>query len=182
MLKKGIFFVVVLGMCCLAFAQENTSVLRQWNAANKFEGAKLHCSQGYKALIQEKSDSLLIKVTQSKSENFSDIQLMFVFEGQIKKGTSYKIEMSLVSSTPGSVQTSVIMHNKPWHGAAKGVIKRIRLRANENKNISIEFTAEKDLEKVRVPCLYLGKIKAGTELNIKSVVFKEASYAEPPTI
>jgi hypothetical protein len=92
MLKKSIFFVVVFGACYLAFTQENTSVLGQWNAANKFEGIKLHCSQGYKAVIQKESDSLLIKVTQSKLKNFSDIQLMFIFEGQIKKGTRYKID------------------------------------------------------------------------------------------
>lgn len=183
MFKKMAFLAAAFIVGNSVFAQASTDILKKWDASNKFKsGISIYCAKGCKATKKYTVDpanpgsgSLQIKIAKSNLKSLSNIQLMFIFSGKIEKGTRYKIKISLQADQAGKITASAIKHGRPWSGIGHNAHAMGNLLPNESKDIILEFTAKKDFKRVRVPCMFLGKLKPGTELSIKSVVFEKVS-------
>jgi len=183
MFKKIAFSVAAFIVGSSVLAQASTDILKKWDASNKFKsGISIYSAKGCKTTkkyavdpAKPGSGSLQIKIEKSNLKSFSNIQLMFIFSGKIEKGTKYKIKISLQADQAGKITAAAIMHGKPWSGIGEGAHAADNLLPNKSKDIILEFTAKKDFKKVRVPCIFLGKLKPGTKLNIKSVVFEKVT-------
>ena len=181
MSKKNAFLVVALILTNSICGQQNSDILKKWDASNKFRGNILsYCAKGNKLTRKYTADSskpasgsLKVKIVESKQKSPTDIQLSFLFRKKVEKGTKCKIKISLQSNQPGEITATAIMHGSPWRKLAKKSYITAKLQANERKEIIIEFSAEKDFTNVRIPCLYLGKLTSGTELSITSVAFEK---------
>lgn len=178
-----VFSVASLIVGSSVLAQASTDILKKWNASNKFKsGISIYCAKGCKATkkytvdpAKPGSGSLQIKIAKSNLKSLSNIQLTFISSEKIEKGTKYKIQISLKSDQAGQIVATAIMHVKPWSRIGEKAYATGNLLPNKSKDIILEFTAKKDFKKVRVPCIYLGKLKPGTKLNIKSIVFEKIS-------
>ena len=179
MLKTIIVLIGIFIIGNSAFSQGNTEILRKWDASNKFRGGiVIYCAKGNKVTKEyttdsSKSGSLKVKILESKQKGASNIQLTFVFRGKIEQGKKYSIKISLQSNKSGQIIACAIMNNRPWSALAKNSLVKASLQTDKSKDIVIEFEAGKSFNNIRVPCLFLGKLEQGTELSIKSVVFKK---------
>jgi hypothetical protein len=159
-------------------AQSNPDILKKWDVSNKFTGGlSLYCAKGHKATKKYAADnsgsgSLKVKVIKSDLKSFTNIQLSFLFNGKIEKGKKYRIKISLQANQPGQIMATAIMDHRPWRELAKKAYVKANIQPGKSKDITMEFIAEKNFKKTRVPCLYLGKLKPGTEMSIKSIVFE----------
>jgi hypothetical protein len=181
MLKIIVVLVGVFIVGSSIYAESSSEILQKWDASNKFKkDVMLHCIKVCSAKktytidpSSPNSGLFKVKISKTPKKSQSDIQLGFIYKGEIEQGAKYKIKLFLRSNKAIKIDINAMLTKSPWTLLGKKSSLKVNLEANKKQKIVIEFIAAKNFKNIRVPCLYLGKVPDGTELSIKSVVFEK---------
>ncbi len=179
MLKRIVVLIGVVIVGSSLYAESSSEILQKWDASNKFkDNIMLYSIKACSVTKTYTSDPsspnsglLKVKISKAVQKSQCDIQLGFIYKGEIEQGAKYKIKLLLRSNKAIKINIKGMLSKSPWTHLGKKSSLNVNLEANKMQKIEIEFIATKNLKNIRVPCLYLGKVPNGTELSIKSVVF-----------
>ncbi|HBE02082.1 MAG TPA: hypothetical protein DC049_06345, partial [Spirochaetia bacterium] len=114
-----------------------------------------------------------IKITVKQNENSENpfsIQSFVKPDEEIKiiKGNTYEMAFYARASSPVAFLVQVMTDDSPWEMPAKNARYNCSL-LQDWKKISYTFTADKTIEKARIPCFILGQVPAGTSIWFSSI-------------
>lgn len=105
-------------------------------------------------------------VVEKGGNHGSDSTPVFSAPVKIVSGQKYQLQLQLMSPQKLDFSVVAMLDAAPWAKLGKDSSRRVVTSADQWQTVTIDFVADRDANRVRIPAFFLGNLKAGDTLYV----------------